>query len=51
MFLVLRKEESETHKIISWGEVFSCIDIRNMPKFKIDIAENISIQKHNPRST
>lgn len=42
MFLVSKKEKSETHKVISWAEAFGCIDMNGMPKFTIEMAKKIS---------
>lgn len=42
MFLVFKKEKSETHKVISWGEAFSCVDISNLPDFARYMANSIS---------
>ena len=42
MFLVFKKEKSETHKVISWTEAFGAIDMKTMPKFAIEMAKIIS---------
>jgi len=42
MFLVFKKEKSETHKVISWAEAFGAIDMKDMPKFAIEMAKKIS---------
>jgi len=42
MFLVFKKEKSETHKVISWKEAFGSIDMSGMPEFALKMAENIS---------
>ncbi len=42
MFLVYKKDKSETHKVISWSEVFKSMDIQEIPKFAFDMVENIS---------
>lgn len=42
MFLVFKKEKSETHRVVSWSEAFKSIDMQEMPKFAIDMATKIS---------
>jgi len=42
MFLVYKKENSNTHKIISWKEAFGSIDMSEMPEFAIEMTKNIS---------
>jgi hypothetical protein len=42
MFLVFRKESSETHKVVSWAEVFDCLDMTDMPAFAMHMAKSIS---------
>jgi hypothetical protein len=42
MFLVYKKEKSETHKIVSWAEAFGAIDMDGMPEFALQMANNIS---------
>jgi len=42
MFLVFKKEKSKTHKVISWGEAFSSVDIKKLPDFAKHMAKNIS---------
>lgn len=45
MFLVFKKEKSETHKVISWAEAFESIDMNEMPKFAKVMADKISGRK------
>lgn len=42
IFLVFKKEKSETHKVVSWAEAFSCIDMDGMPNFAMQMAKKIS---------
>lgn len=42
MFLVFKKEKSETHKVVSWAEAFGSIDMSEMPGFAVEMAKNIS---------
>lgn len=42
MFLVYKKEKSETHKVVSWAEAFGAIDMDGMPEFALQMANNIS---------
>ena len=42
MFLVYKKEKSETHKVVSWAEAFGAIDMDGMPEFATKMADNIS---------
>lgn len=42
MFLVSKKEKSETHKVIHWAEAFDSIDMSAMPAFALNMAANIS---------
>ncbi|MBU1105273.1 MAG: hypothetical protein KKB51_01295 [Candidatus Riflebacteria bacterium] len=42
MFLVFKKEKSATHKVISWAEAFGAIEMKDMPKFAIEMAKIIS---------
>lgn len=45
MFLVSKKERSETHKVISWKDAFECLDISEMPYFAKKMANKISGQE------
>jgi hypothetical protein len=38
MFLVSKKQSSETHRIITWGEAFKMLDLSGMPAFVIKMA-------------
>ena len=42
MFLVFKKETSDSHKVISWGEAFGCLDMSEMPPFALEMAKRIS---------
>lgn len=42
MFLVYKPERSDTHKVISWGEVFEDLDLTAMPDFAVEMARRIS---------
>ena len=42
VFLVFKKEKSETHKVVSWAEVFNCLDMSQMPNFAMQMVQNIS---------
>lgn len=42
MFLVSKKEKSETHKIVSWAEAFSCLNMDGMPNFALQMVKKIS---------
>lgn len=42
MFLVFKKEKSETHKVMSWAEAFGNLDMGDMPPFVIEMAKRIS---------
>ncbi len=42
MFLVSKKEKSETHKVVSWAEAFGSLDMGDMPPFAIKMAKRIS---------
>ena len=42
MFLVFKKEKSETHKVMSWAEAFGSLDMGDMPPFAIEMAKRIS---------
>lgn len=42
IFLVFNKEKSETHRVVSWKEVFNCLDMSGMPEFTIHMAKKIS---------
>lgn len=43
LFLVYKKEKSETHKVISWVEAFEILDIESMPVFAKEMIKNIGI--------
>lgn len=42
MFLVSKKEKSETHKVVSWAEAFGCLDMDGMPNFALQMVKKIS---------
>ncbi len=42
MFLVFKKEKSDTHKVVSWSEAFGCLDLSDLPPFAIEMAGRIS---------
>jgi hypothetical protein len=42
LFLVKKKENSDTHKVIYWSEAFNCLDMSDMPKFAQDMVIKIS---------
>jgi hypothetical protein len=42
MFLVFKKEKSETHTVVSWAEAFGCLDLGEMPFFAMEMARRIS---------
>ena len=42
MFLVYKKEKSETHKVVSWAEAFKSIDMNEMPEFTLQMIKNIT---------
>ena len=42
VFLVCKKEKSETHKVVSWEEVFDCLDMSEMPDFAKQMVNRIS---------
>jgi len=42
MFLVHKRERSETHKVITWGEAFGSLDLSEMPAFAVAMADKIS---------
>ncbi len=42
MFLVFKKEKSETHKILSWAEAFGSLNMSDMPSFATEMAKRIS---------
>ncbi|MBT3363122.1 MAG: hypothetical protein HN407_05615 [Chloroflexi bacterium] len=43
MFLVFKKEKSETHKVVSWSEAFGSVDMKEMPAFAVEMAGKISV--------
>ena len=42
MFLVSKKETSKTHKVVTWAEAFSCLDLKELPSFVSEMAKRIS---------
>lgn len=42
LFLVHRPERSATHRVITWAEVFSVLDLSTMPDFAVRMARAIS---------
>jgi hypothetical protein len=42
MFLVSKKQSSETHRIITWAEAFEMLDLSGMPAFVTKMVEKIS---------
>jgi hypothetical protein len=42
LFLVARKENSGTHKVISWADAFGCLEMSEMPGFAVEMAGNVS---------
>jgi hypothetical protein len=42
LFLVSKKEKSNTHKIMHWAEVFGGLDLREMPAFALEMVKRIS---------
>jgi hypothetical protein len=42
MFLVFKKEYSETHRVLSWAEAFGCLDLREMPNFALQMVRKIT---------
>lgn len=42
VFLVFKKEKSETRKDMSWAEAFGSLDMGDMPPFAIEMAKRIS---------
>ena len=42
MFLVFKREKSETHKVVGWAEAFWSLDMGDMPPFAIEMARRIS---------
>jgi len=42
LFLVFKKETSETHKVVTWAEVFDCLEMNEMPAFAIEMVRKIS---------
>jgi hypothetical protein len=40
-FIVYKKESSETHKVMSWAEVFESLDMSEMPPFAIEMVKNL----------
>ena len=42
MFLVYKKEKSETHKVISWKEAFGSMNLEDMPGFAEAMVKRIS---------
>ena len=42
MFLVSKKQSSETHRIVTWAEAFKNLDLTGMPAFVLKMVERIS---------
>jgi hypothetical protein len=42
VFLVYRKSKSETHKVVTWSEVFDCLDTSKLPPFAQTMIRNVS---------
>lgn len=42
LFLVKKKSKSETHQVITWREVFDCLDISDLPPFAQTMICNVS---------
>ena len=42
MFLVSKKQTSETHRIVTWAEAFESLDLTGMPAFVTKMVEGIS---------
>ncbi|MBI2417107.1 MAG: hypothetical protein HYV28_04270 [Ignavibacteriales bacterium] len=38
-----KKEKSDTHKNISWTEVFSCLDLSGLPLYSTEMIKRITI--------
>lgn len=38
VFLVSKALESQTHRVVTWQEVFACIDMGDMPDFAVEMA-------------
>lgn len=43
IFLVYKKQKSETHKVVSWADAFGCLDLSDMPRFAVKMVEKISM--------
>jgi hypothetical protein len=44
VFLVFRKSVSNTHKVLTWAEVFQGMKLDNLPRFARDMLKNVSVQ-------
>jgi hypothetical protein len=42
VFLVYKKSKSETHQVVTWREVFDCLDTSNLPTFAQTMIQNVS---------
>ncbi|MEI8191914.1 MAG: hypothetical protein WCI75_19545, partial [candidate division NC10 bacterium] len=42
VFLVCGKKKSNTHEVVSWAEVFHCLDMSEMPAFAMHMVKGIS---------
>jgi len=42
IFLVYKKSKSETHQVVTWREVFDCLDISDLPPFAQTMIQNVS---------
>lgn len=44
IFLVYKKQKSDSHRVISWQQAFEVLDLTDMPNFALNMIENISEQ-------
>jgi len=42
VFLVYKKSKSETHQVVTWREVFDCLDTSDLPLFAQTMILNVS---------
>jgi len=42
MLLVNKPEHSTTHRIVSWGEMFSCLDLSDVPNFAREMINRVN---------
>ena len=42
ILLVNKKEQSETHKNVSWKEMFRCLDLGDLPQFAQEMVKSVS---------